>query len=381
MHVEEGQELLADRLTDRLPSRFVVGSYVGPTDAGICHYALDNHTGEVELTRAVPGVPFPAYLVVTRGGSTIYAVSETTRLPRAPFGTDPAQTDQDGSVWFLRSTEQGPAIVERQPSGGELPTHLTMHRSGRWLVASNYGCDPIAGSVSVFPIDRHGALLEMRTHVGHSGTGPDIARQSCAHVHSTEFTLSGARLVAADLGADALVVYDFDDRSGRLARAGACSTPAGWGPRYMRWSPDGRTLFVVGELACEVGAFAYDADTASLRLLARTATVTGTDRSATLPSDLHLSGDGQLLYVANRGAVNSLVVLDCTDPAELAVLGEVPTHGEWPRDFALSPDGRLAVVANQHSDSITVLGIDADGMPRELLSSTRHAAPSFVGFV
>ena len=381
MHVEEGQELRADRSEASSGSAFVAGSYAAASAPGIRHYTLAVNTGAVQSIWGVSGVPFPAYLAAAKGTSTLYAVSETTRLPAAPFGTEPAQTSREGSVWYLHSTAQGPAVVGSQPSGGELPTHLAMHPSGRWLVVSNYGLDPLAGSVAVFPIDGHGGLLEMRTRAEHTGSGPRADRQSCAHVHSTLFTASGDELIAADLGADALVSYAFDARTGALARRAEYRTQPGWGPRYLCWAADGRTLFVVGELACEVAAFAYDAATGTFELLGRVPTTDCPDRQSVFPSDLHLNADGQLLYVANRGGRNSLAVLSCADPAALRLVGEVPTQGRWPRDFALSPDGTLVVVANQKSDSIDVLRIGSDGVPREHLSSTPHPAPSYIGFV
>jgi 6-phosphogluconolactonase len=59
-------------------------------------------------------------------------------------------------------------------------------------------------------LNRDGSLAEVADRHGHAGHGPVVSRQDCAHVHSTAFNSAGDRLVAADLGADALVVYDFD---------------------------------------------------------------------------------------------------------------------------------------------------------------------------
>ena len=54
--------------------------------------------------------------------------------------------------------------------------------------------------------------------------------------------------------AGVLVVYGFDARDGRLSVISATPVPPGWGPRYMLPGPGERTLLVVGELACELGA-------------------------------------------------------------------------------------------------------------------------------
>jgi 6-phosphogluconolactonase len=42
----------------------------------------------------------------------------------------------------------------------------------------------------------------------------------------------------------------------------------------------------------------------------------------------------------------------------LTPLGHEPTRGQTPRNFNLTPDGRLLLVANQNSDNIIAFAID-----------------------
>ena len=326
------------------------------------------------------GVPYPAFLAASPDGRWVYAVSETTRAQHAVFGISSGQTNRAGAVWSVGVDGDQLSLAANRPSGGELPTHLTVHPSGRWLIVSNYGCDPVAGSVAVFELHADGSLGQQTALAQHHGDGPVRARQSCAHVHSTVFTPSGTELVAADLGADALVVYRFDSAGGALTRINECAAPAGWGPRYFAWAPDGATLFVVGELACEVGAFAFDAASSSLRLVARASTLRSSDTGDVLPSDLHLNPDLELLYVANRGSTNSIATFSYHVDGSLTLIDETPTGGVWPRDFAIAPSGRALVVANEQSNDITVLGLDVAGRPTAPLFVIDHAAPSYIGF-
>jgi 6-phosphogluconolactonase len=380
MLVKEGQGLATDSSADSQIEMFLAGSYAAGGQTGVCSYSLDTGTGEVVRVGGVRGVPYPAYLAQSPDGQWIYAVSETTRAGHPVFGVSDGQTNDAGAVWSLRAGAAGLRIGESRPSGGELPTHLTVHPSGRWLVVSNYGCDPEAGSVAVFQLRESGALGDLTALAPHHGSGPVAVRQTCAHVHSTVFTPSGSVLVAADLGADALVVYRFDDAAGALDRLRSCATPLGWGPRYMAWAPDGATLFVVGELACEIAAFAYDAATNSLELAARASTVDSSSHEGVLPSDLHLSTNHSLLYVANRGSINSIATFEYTAARSIALVDETPSYGLWPRDFAISPNGRAMVIANQQSNDITVIGIGGDGRPTQRLFAIEHDAPSYIGF-
>ena len=42
----------------------------------------------------------------------------------------------------------------------------------------------------------------------------------------------------------------------------------------------------------------------------------------------------------------------------MTVLQHHPTGGSWPRNFALSPDGRFLLVENQRSGDVVTLAVD-----------------------
>ena len=78
-----------------------------------------------------------------------------------------------------------------------------------------------------------------------------------------------------------------------------------------------------------------------------------------LCADLHFSDDEKWLFVSNRGH-DSLVCFD-VDAADgqLDLMGWTPVGGSWPRNFAVDPSGRWVVVANQRSDTLSILTLDA----------------------
>ena len=338
----------------------VAGSYAGEAMCGLRRYRLDANSGHLALLDGVSGVAYPAFTTGSSSNGWLYAVNETTQFDQAGPGVAVGQTGRAGQVTALRMNGRGLVRAGAQLSGGELPTHLTMHASGRWLAVSNYGWGPSPGSVAILPIRPDGSLGPVVDRVEHRGHGPVAQRQSRAHVHSTVFDAAGRYLIAADLGADALVTYRFDDLTGQLEGVARVATPPGWGPRYSHWSADGRCLLVVGELACEVGMFAYDAARGLLSLRESVSTLRDADRSGVLAADLHMTLDGHTLYVSNRGRVNTLATFDYHDD-ELRLRSEISSGGSWPRSFALSPHGDLAVVANEHDNRLDVLRLNASG--------------------
>ena len=91
------------------------------------------------------------------------------------------------------------------------------------------------------------------------------------------------------------------------------------------------------------------------------------DRKSTLPedftgensgADIHISSDGKFLYATNRGH-NSIAVFSVADDGMLNLLETTSVHGDWPRNFTLSPDENHILIANQNSNNITVFQRDS----------------------
>jgi 6-phosphogluconolactonase len=355
----------------------LAGSYAPAAAAGVRRFRFDPERRTFTATAGRGGVPFPAYLARSAATGWYYAVSETTAGARAGPGTSAAQTGQPGTVWTLGPDPASPlrAPGRALTTGGDLPTHIAIHPSGRWLAVSNYGCLTSPGGVSVVRIHPDGSLMALTDQRRHGGHGPVAARQDVAHVHSTVFNATGDRLIAADLGSDALVSYAFDPQDGRLSALSTAATPPGWGPRYMLGGTAGNTLLVVGELASELGVFAFHGDT--LELVSRVPTLSG-PRDGVLAADIRSSPDGRRVYVSNRGAVNSITTFDATTPDRPELIGEAPSGGIWPRHFAVTPDGRYLVVANEHSGRLTALAIDSAGVVAAPVAAAGMPGVSYV---
>jgi 6-phosphogluconolactonase len=67
---------------------------------------------------------------------------------------------------------------------------------------------------------------------------------------------------------------------------------------------------------------------------------------------------GRWLYGSNRGH-DSILVAAIGENGLPTPVDYTPTGGRTPRNFALSPDGRFLLAANQDSDNVVVFAIDA----------------------
>jgi 6-phosphogluconolactonase len=114
--------------------------------------------------------------------------------------------------------------------------------------------------------------------------------------------------------------------------------------------------FVADELSSTVST--YDKE---FRFLGARPATTVAPAGDNFPSELLLSADGRLLYVANRG--NNSITTFAVEPSALRAIDEVPSGGDWPRHMAIA--GETLLVANQRSHSVTALRLDArTGLPR-----------------
>ncbi len=68
---------------------------------------------------------------------------------------------------------------------------------------------------------------------------------------------------------------------------------------------------------------------------------------------IRLSKDGKYLYASNRGH-DSIAVYTILADGSLELLEIVPTHGQTPRDFDLTPDQEFVIAVHQDSDNVTV---------------------------
>jgi 6-phosphogluconolactonase len=82
--------------------------------------------------------------------------------------------------------------------------------------------------------------------------------------------------------------------------------------------------------------------------------------------------------VANRGAVSTIATFDTARPGRPELIGETSCGGVWPRHFAVTPDGRFLIVANEHSGELTALAVDSDGRIAAPVATTAMPGASYV---
>jgi 6-phosphogluconolactonase len=320
-----------------------VSGYAAADAPGIHAFTFDAPSASLTARWSFSGIVNPSFIVTHPNGRWLYAVSETSQQ----------QDGASGAVWSLALPDAmgEPQVLSQQMSGGDWPCHLALDATGRWLLVSNYA----SGIVGVLPILENGALGEMSDLVQHHGSGPNAERQEGPHAHSTIFAPDNRFVLVADLGIDQLVVYAFDSASGQLRRHGQAHSRPGSGPRHMAFDSTGRRLYVAHELDNTVVAYDYAAEHGELTMRQRLETLPPGAPENTV-ADIHLSPQGDRLYISNRGH-DSIAVFPIASDGSLERIAIEPCGGHWPRNFAVAPGGEFLLVANQYSNEITVLPV------------------------
>jgi 6-phosphogluconolactonase (cycloisomerase 2 family) len=350
-------------MTAGAPTRLYLGCYTagsGGHGQGISVF----ERGEIDepwRLEQVAGVSDPSFLALTEGA--VHAVSETTAGRVVSFTVSAGQLV--------------PASVAA--SGGSSPCHIALDPASGAIVVANYG----AGTLAVLSADAFDEARVARVLPLPGGSGPVVDRQEGPHTHSVTATPWGT-LLLADLGTDRLVEVRVDPITLEPHFVAVHPMPSGSGPRHLAWW--GSSLLVAGELDGRVHVMSYtdgvlEVDYSVASYDVRVNHGTG---EALLS---HIEVYHERVYVAVRGR-DTVAVLAKPESAapetnRLTLVGEVPCGGRWPRHFAIAPslEGADLYVANQMSDTVSILALDAiTGIPRRAMSLIETGSPSCVVF-
>ncbi len=324
-----------------------VGTYTSKKSEGIYVYRMDRVSGELKRFNSIKAVN-PSFLAIDRSKRYLYAVNEVREFGGKPggavsaFAIDPA----NGNLRFLN----------QQPSLGSDPCHLTVNRNRRFLLVANY----TGGNVAVLPILRNGSLgpaADMKQHEGSSTK----EQQKGPHAHCIILDASERHALAADLGIDKVMVYRFDQTTGKLnpGKQPWASLQPGAGPRHLTLHPSGKYAYVINELDSTVTTFRYSGADGRLSPLDTVSTLPETLTGTSFCADVHVSPSGKFLYGSNRGH-DSIVGFSIDQrTGRLRQIEHVSTEGKWPRNFTIDPTGRFLLVANQHTDNVVTFRIDS----------------------
>ena len=301
--------LITDRRKLRLYAVNEVDQYLGKPSGGVSAFAIERPTLNLRLLneQATQGAD-PCHLTIDRKAKTLLVANYTggslTALPVRSDGTLGMATEvkqHEGSS--IKEQQKGPhahciildpseryalaadlgidkvMIYRFDPATGKLttgkqpsaelqkgagPRHLTLHPNGKYL----YVINELDSTMTAFAYNGVNGTL---THIDTVSTLPsDFSGPSyCADVHVSR---SGKFLYGSNRGHNSIVVFQIDQRTGKLKTLEHVSTEGDW-PRNFTMDPSGKFLLVANQRTDNVVTFAIDPLTGRLKSTGKVAEI------------------------------------------------------------------------------------------------------------
>jgi 6-phosphogluconolactonase len=325
-----------------------VGTYTEKGSKGIYAYRFDPATDQLTSLGLAAETVDPSFLAVDPSRRFLYAVNEISQYEGRSSGGVSAFTIDHGTgkLTFLNEV----------PSGGAGPCHLSLDKTGRYVLVANYG----GGSLAVFPILKDGRLGEASAFVQHHGASINPQRQEGPHAHSIYVSPDNRFVLSADLGLDEVLVYRFDAQKGTLKPnyPAYAVVSSGAGPRHFAFHPNGKFGYVINEMLSTITVFSFEPASGTLEVLQTLSTLPQGFTGQSSAAEVEVHPSGKFLYGSNRGHDSIAVFAINPRKGTLMPAGYAPTLGKEPRSFAIDPTGAYLFAANQNSDSIVQFRID-----------------------
>ncbi|RYE30005.1 MAG: lactonase family protein [Sphingobacteriaceae bacterium] len=322
----------------------LIGTYTNGGSDGIYVYRFNGKTGSTRFEQSVK-TSDPSFLAVSADQKYVYAANESHR----------ATGDSVTAFKFDSHTGQL-TYLNQLPAYGNDPCYVSVDRKNKNLFVANYS----SGSLTAYSLKPDGSLGDTLQTIRHTGGSVDADRQKTAHVHAVVLSPDEKYLLADDLGTDKVYKYNYQPGKKQVltpAAQSAVSIKAGGGPRHLVFGKNAKQAYLVQEMGAKISVFNYlggklnPVQTVEME----DAAFTGKNGAA----DIHLSPNGKFLYASNRGEANDITVYKVNaTTGKLNFVQRQSCLGKGPRNFAIDPDGKFLMVANQISDDIFTFKIN-----------------------
>lgn len=307
--------------------RILVGTYTDGGSVGIYCHELDLIAKTVKMLGVV-AVDNPSYFTVSPNNEVIYAISEN--------GVDNSVVNTvsldalSGEMRLLNSIDDV----------GWGPCHIL--QIGNRLLVSNFG----DGSASVYGINSDGSIAQCVQQLKFNDNIPK------SRIHFSAVSPDGRYVIIVNHGGSCIYLYQIGNtaKCSRLTHKETIRLVEGCCPRHGTFNADGTMFYLVTEKSNEIIAFDYCAESGHLRIK-QAEKIPCNKRAAS--ADIHLSADGRYLYASVRLCDDGIAIYSVGTDGMLSYKSYVPT-GLHPRNFIVTPDDKVVLVACRDSNEIEV---------------------------
>lgn len=309
---------------------------------------------------ATTGAMTPLGTTAAGNGSSFLAAD----VPRSRLYVTNEGTNQI-AAFTLNTADAGLTFLNRVSSGGALPAHVSVDRTGQYVFAANYN----GGTIGVLPVNSGGLAAPSQT----------ISSLGQAHQIFTDPTNRFA-YVPCKLD-DKVAQFSFNAGTLTALNPASMATAAGAGPRHLALHPTLSRAYLINELGSTMQTLDVSS-TGALSSLQTLSTLPSTYTMTNTAAEVAVHPNGQFVFGSNRG--HDSIATWRVDPITglLTFVAHTATGGATPRHFSIDPSGTWMVVGNQDSNNVVVFRVNpTTGALTSVGSPVTVTGPAFAGFV
>ncbi len=307
---------------------------------GIRIYDVDVENGrftekdQVEITNS-------SYVTVSHNKKYLYSITD--------FGVESYKIMPDGSLELLNHAS----------INGMRGCYLSTDYDDKFLFVAGYH----DAKLTALKVNSDGSIGEITDEIFHKGLGSVAERNFRPHINCVKMTRDNRFLCAADLGMDHVLVYELNHNNGKLRQIDVIRSEQESAPRHLKFSKDGKYLYIVHELKNYVDVYNYSIDEHGNPVFDKIQTISTLNdyhAGGSAASALNFSEDFNFLCSSNAGD-NSVIVYSIDKSTGLLTkIFCLPVSGDYPKDATLFPDNKHLVSLNHESNSMTFFSVDTE---------------------
>ncbi|MCI8977568.1 lactonase family protein [bacterium 1xD8-48] len=316
-------------------------TYGNKSNFGIRIYNVDMENGrftekdQVEITNS-------SYVTISHNRKYLYSITD--------FGVESYRILEDGSL----------SVINHASINGMRGCYLSTDYEDKFLFVAGYH----DAKLTVLRVRENGEIGEITDEIYHKGLGSIAERNFKPHINCVKMTRDNRFLCAADLGMDHVVVYELNHMNGRLRQVDIIRSEQESAPRHLKFSKDGKLLYVVHELKNYIDVYTYSVDKEHrmpiFEKIQNISTLNDYHAGGSAASALNISEDFKYLCSSNAGD-NSVVLYSIDEnTGMLTKILCLPISGDYPKDAALFPDSRHLVSLNHETNSMTFFDVNME---------------------
>lgn len=315
-----------------------VSTYTTGDKHGIKIYDVDMDNGrftkkdQVEITNS-------SYVTISKSKKYLYSITD--------FGVEAYSILEDGSLKMLNFAS----------INGMRGCYLSTDYEDKYLFVSGYH----DGKLTVMGLNEDGSIGNITDEIFHKGLGSVAERNFRPHINCARMTHDNKYLLVADQGMDHVNVYRLNSDKGTLKLADVIRGDIESGPRHIKISKDGRFIYIVHELACNITVYTYEERKGNPyfeRIQTIKTTYAREKDYGSSASALTFSHDYQYI-VASTSGENTVAMYQVDENTGLLnKMFCLPISGDYPKDVSLFPDNKHLVSLNHGTNTMTFFSVD-----------------------